>query len=132
MKFRTSLVLSVAALSLAACSKAASVQGEGAGKLTLAKPAAVTVHRGGMAKADISITRKDLPGDVTIRFANLPKGVDVIESDSKIVGDKGSYTFRARDDADLVEGFAADVTASAGPGNLSVSQSINVNVKPKE
>jgi hypothetical protein len=125
------LVAALAAFALAGCAKSASVEGAANAKLTLVKPSAVTVHRGGMAKADIQIKRQDLPGDVTIRFTNLPKGVEIVESDSKIVGDKGSYTLRAGDAADLVENFSADVTATAGPGNISVSEPINISVKEK-
>jgi hypothetical protein len=126
------VVVSLAALALAGCAKAASVTSEGGEKLSLDKPAAVTVHRGGMAKAEIKIKRQNLPGDVSIRFTNLPKGVDIVESDSKIVGDRGSYTLRAGETADLVENFAADVTASAGPGNISVSEPMNISVKAKD
>ena len=122
----------LAAIALAGCSKSASVQGEGTGKLTLVKPAAVTLHSGGMAKADLKIKRENLPGEVSIRFANLPKGVDVVETDSKIVGDTGSYTLRASETADLVENSVVDVTASAGPGNIAVSQQMNLSVKQKE
>ena len=88
--------------------------------------------RGGMTKAEIKIARQGLPGEVTIRFTNLPKGVDVVEADSKIVGDMGAYTLRASDTADLVENFAADVTASAQPGNIAVSQTINISVTEKK
>jgi hypothetical protein len=126
------VVVTCSVLVLAACAKTASVEGEGSRKLTLVRPAAVTVHRGGMAKADIEIRRQEIPGEVTIRFANLPRGVDVVESDSKIVGEKGSYTLRATDTADLVENHASDVTASAGPGSIAVSQPININVKEKQ
>jgi hypothetical protein len=66
---------------------------------------------------------------VTIRFTNLPKGVTVVDSDSKIVGDQGSYTLKAGDSADLVANHAATVTASADPGNISVSQSVVINVE---
>jgi hypothetical protein len=84
-----------------------------------------------MTKTDIKISRQSLQGDVTIRFTNLPKGIDIVESDSKIVGDTGSYTIRANDTADLVENFSADVTASGGPGNISVSTPISISVKEK-
>jgi len=134
MKNQMLLVVSLAALAvaLAGCAKTASVEGPGTGKLTLTKPAAVTLHRGGMAKADVTIARKDLTGDVTIKFTNLPKGVDVVDGDNKIVGDKGSYTLRAGETADLVENFSADVTASAGPGNISVSEPMSISVKAKD
>ena len=125
------LLASLSALVLAGCGGSASVEGEKTSKLTLVKPSSVTVVRGGMAKADIKITRTSLPGDVTIRFTNLPKGVDIVETDSKIVGDQGTYTLRAGDGADLVENYSTSVTASAGPGNISVSESININVKEK-
>ena len=132
MKNQMLLVISIAALALAGCAKSASVEGPGTGKLTLTKPAAVTLHRGGMAKADVTIARKDLAGEVTIKFTNLPKGVDVVDGDAKIVGDKGSYTLRAGETADLVENFSANVTASAGPGNISVSEPMNISVKTKD
>ena len=132
MKNQMLLVVSIAAFALAGCAKSASVEGPGTGKLTLTKPAAVTLHRGGMAKADVTIARKDLAGEVTIKFTNLPKGVDVVDGDAKIVGDKGSYTLRAGETADLVENFSANVTASAGPGNISVSEPMNISVKTKD
>jgi len=132
MKNHMYLAVMLAALALAGCSKSASVEGEGSTKLTLVKPSAVTVQRGAMAKADIKIKRQNLVGDVTIRFTNLPKGVDVVEADSRIVGDDGSYTLRAAEDADLVEKHSATVTATAGPGNISVSEPIDINVKVKE
>ncbi len=132
MKNQTLFVAAIAAFALAGCAKSASVEGQSGGKLTLDTPAAMTLHRGGMAKTDIKIGRKNLAGDVTVRFTNLPKGVDVVDADNKIVGDRASYTLRAGDAADLVENFAADVTASAGPGNISVSEPMNISVKAKE
>lgn len=121
-----------AALVLTACSPSASVEGPGSGKLTLYKPSAVSVHRGGMTKTDIRIARSGLQGDVAIRFSNLPAGVDVVESDNRIVGEAGTYTLRARDDAALVEGHSAEVTASAGPGNIAVTEAILVDVTARE
>jgi hypothetical protein len=85
-----------------------------------------------MSKADIHIGREALAGDVTIRFTNLPKGVNVVDEGSRIVGDQGGYTLKADADADLVENHAADVTASAGPGGIAVSQSISINVRERE
>jgi len=125
-------VAALAAIALVGCAKTASVDSEGGGKLTLDKPATVTLHRGGMAKADIKIKRQDFPGDVSVRFNNLPKGVDVVDESSKIVGDQGSYTLRAAETADLVENFAADVTATGGAKSVSVSESMNISVKAKE
>jgi len=137
MKNRTLLALSFASLSFAAvslagCSESASVQNKAGGKLTLVEPAAVVLHRGGMAKAEIKIRRDDLAGDVKISFAKLPQGVDVVDSDSRIIGDQGSYTLRASDTADLVEKHAAEVTASGGPGSVAVSEPLTISVRSVE
>lgn len=112
------------------CGKSATVEGEAGTKLTLTKPSAVTIQRGDMSKVDVKITRRDLPGDVTIRFANLPSGVDVVDSANRLVGDKGSYTLRAAENADLVENHMADMTATAASG-LAVTQSFSITVKEK-
>jgi hypothetical protein len=132
MRNQIPAVATFAVLVVAGCAKSASVEGEAASKLTLVKPGAVTLLRGGMSKADIRIARVALAGEVTIRFTHLPKGVNVVDEGSRIVGDQGSYTLKADADADLVENHAADVTASAGPGAIAVSQPISINVKERE
>jgi hypothetical protein len=130
---RSLLVVSAFALcALAGCGEQASVAGESGARLTLEKPASVTLRRGGMTKAEVRIGRRDLAGEVAVRFSNLPKGVDVVDADSRIVGDHGSYTLRASADADLVEKHAAEVTVTGGPGNISVTQSIDIDVRPAE
>lgn len=131
MKNRWMLAVAVACLAVAGCSKSATVEGEGGTKLTLTKPSSVTLERGAMAKTDLTIKRKDLPGEVTIKFTNLPKGVEVVDAGNNIVGDKGTYTLRASDTADLVENSVAQVTAT-GQGGISVSESMNVTVKEKK
>jgi hypothetical protein len=120
--------LALGALLVAGCSKTAEVQGEGSRKLSLEKPGSMTIERGGLAKAGIKIRRQDIAGDVRIAFTNLPRGVEVVESDKRIVGDEGSYTFRASETAELVENHVADVTASTGPGNLAVAQPFTISV----
>ncbi|MCE9638121.1 MAG: hypothetical protein K8T90_20660 [Planctomycetes bacterium] len=124
--------LTFAASALAGCSKSSTVQSASNGKLTLVKPAAVTIYRGGMTKAAVKIQRADLLGDVSIAFTDLPKGVDVVDSGSKIVGDEGSYTLRAGDDAALVENYSATVTATTGTGGIAVSEPITISVKVKQ
>ena len=132
MNHTTFIAAALAAFALAACTKSASVQAASNGKLTLEKPAAVVLHRGGMTKTLVKIQRQGVLGDVTVRFANLPKGVDVVESDSKIVGDEGSYTLRASDEADLVENSSAQVSATGGASGMAVTQPFDVSVKAKQ
>ena len=136
MKTTTPFVLSAAslaicALALAACGKSATVSGEAGQKLTLTKPSSVTLVRGGMAKADVKIKRNNLAGDVTVRFTNLPAGVDVVDAENKIVGEEAAYTLRASDTAALVENSEATVTAT-GTDKMAVSQPISITVKEKK
>jgi len=126
------VVAALASLALAGCGEKASVQGVGTAKLTLVKPADVTLRRGGLTKVNIRIGRAKLPGNVDIHFANLPKGVDVVESEARIVGEEGVYTLRAGETADLVENHSANVTATRTPESISVTEPMLVNVKAKE
>lgn len=125
--------LALAALALAGCEKKTVVEGQGGAKLELDKPGNVTVTRGEMEKVKVKISRKNLPGDVAIRFEKLPKGIDVVEPDNRILGDgtEATYTLRAAADADLVENSAADVIAT-GPTDISARQTFNVSVKEKK
>jgi len=127
----TFAAVTLSILALAACGKSATVSGEGGQKLTLSKPGAVTLVRGGMAKADIKIKRNNLTGDVSVKFTNLPAGVDVVDPENKIVGEEAAYTLRASDTAALVENSEAQVTAT-GADKMAVTQPIAVTVKEKK
>ena len=111
----TTLSACLAAALLAGCGKSATVDGQAGTRLTLEKPAAVTIERGGLAKADIRITRRDLDGDVAIRFDKLPGGLEVVDGAQRISGDGAVYTLKAGDSADLVANHVALVTATS-PG----------------
>jgi len=126
------LAAAFAASGLVACGRTEAPAVADSAKLMLVRPAAVTLRRGGTATADIRITRRDVPGRVSVCFTNLPHGVAVVDEGSVIVGDQCSYTLRATETAELVEDFAADVTASAGPANVSVSDAIRICVRPKD
>jgi hypothetical protein len=133
MKMNSKALLVLCALGLATfgCKKSATVEGEGAQRLTLKQPSAVTLHRGGTATTDVEITRHGITGEVTVKFDNLPKGVDVVDASNRIIGDRATYTLRASDTADLVEKSVAQVTASTSAGP-SVSQNLDVTVKEKK
>jgi len=117
-------------LTQTACTKS-TVTGEGGEKLSIYEPAAVVLRRGGTARVDLKIRRNALSGDVSVAFANLPSGVDVVDSGSRIAGDAGAYTLRASDTADLVEKSAARVTAT-GPDGIAVTTSVTVSVREKD
>lgn len=127
----TTLFLAAVAAFCGACGKSATVQGEGGAKLALSKPAAVTLIRGGSAKSDIHIKRTDLPGAVSVVFDKLPRGVSVTDPSNQILGADGTYTLEAAKDADLVENFEAQVTAT-GPGGLAVTEPMKITVKEQK
>jgi hypothetical protein len=121
---------------LCGCGKPATTTVSGASgeperKLTLEQPAKMTLEQGGMAKADIKLKRQACPGDVSVRFDKLPKGVEVLDADQKIPGDSAAFTLKAGDGADLVANYVAEVTA-AGPGGLVVTEPFEITVTAKK
>lgn len=132
MKAKYVLALAAAALA-AGCRKAATttIPAQPERRLTLVQPSKLTLERGGMAKADIRIKRQDVPGDVSIRFDKLPKGVEVVDADQRIPGEAAAFTLRAGDGADLVANHVAQVTA-AGPGGITVTESLEITVTEKK
>ena len=132
MKLTQALVLT-AAVFVGACAKSetATIPGEPDRKLTLTQPGKVTLERGGMAKTDIKIKRQALPGDVSVRFDRLPKGVEVVDAGQKILGDSGAFTLKAGDAADLVANYVSQVTVT-GPGGITVSEPIEITVIEKK
>jgi hypothetical protein len=128
MRNRPLLLVALVALA-AACERGASVTGE-QGKLSLSKPRAVIVQRGGTGQADIAITRMNVPGEIKVSFADLPRGVTMTETTNTIAGDGGSFTLRANDSADLVEHHVAQVTVTGSDGT-AVTQPIEVTVIEK-
>ncbi len=117
-------------LASAGCQKSSTVTGASGAQLTLQAPAGVSLVRGGTATTELHIERHLLTGEVSINFADLPQGVEVVDSGTKIVGDRGTYTLRATDSAALVEKSVARVTAS-GAGGIAITQPISITVKPK-
>jgi hypothetical protein len=128
----TALVLAGMGL-LAGCGKEASTQVEGrtGAKLSLKEPGNVSVRRGDFAKVKIAIGREGFAAPVRIRFEGLPEGVEIVETDTRIVGDDGEFTVRAGRNATLVENQVAQVTAE-GPGDTAVTQNFKVTVKEAE
>ena len=132
MKVRHILVLAAAAL-VAGCQKSGTttIPAEPEKKLTLIHPAKMTLEQGGMAKADIKLKREACPGDVSVRFDKLPRGVEVVDADQKIPGDAAAFTLKAGDGADLVANHVAQITA-AGPGGLVVTEPFEITVTAKK
>jgi len=80
----------------------------------------------------VSITRDKFTEPVTVKFADLPKGVEVGDSEMKIASSENSKTFtlKATPDAALVENHEASVTAE-GPESMKTTEKFKISVKAK-
>lgn len=125
MSYRPILLLALVGL-VAACEREATVSNE-RGTLTLDRPGDVKLERGGSAKANIDIERKNIAGDIRVKFDHLPRGVEMSDSRNTIAGDEGVFMLRASESADLVEDHVAHVTVT-GPDGNSVTQPIEITV----
>ena len=128
--------LAVAVIALACavsglgCS-ARSTSSTGPRKITLLKPSNQTLIRGGTHKIEITVHKENIDSDVSVRFDNLPEGVDVVEMDMNSADNEcvANYTLSASNSAVLVSEQVVRVTAE-GPDGLSVTQSFALTVSP--
>lgn len=125
------LVLALAVVSLTGCEKPATVTGEQGQKLVLSAPGPVELKQGEIVQVKIAIDRGTIKEPVSVDFADLPKGVTVIDATQKIVGAEGMYSLKADEAADLVSGHHAKVTAK-GPGAIAVTQELVITIKEKK
>ena len=130
MKTLTVVALTLLIAVWAGC-KSTTVEGTGGQKLTIEKPAAVALERGGMVKVTIKISRTNVVGPISVKFDQLSGGVEVVDSDQKILGDEAVYTLKASDSADLVANFVAHVTAKTDSG-IGATEALDLTVKEKK
>jgi hypothetical protein len=99
-------------------------------KITLSAPGNVDIKRGGTAEVKVSISRTNYNEPVKVEITNLPTGVSVETKDMTIAKDQssGTFTLKARDDAELV---TKEATATVTGGDLKVSENFKVTVKDK-
>lgn len=119
----------VLAFSLAGCERT-TVEGPANKKLTLTKPASVTIRQGETEKINIGIDRDNFTGAVSLKFERMPAGVDVADATREISGDDATFVLTADQDASLVENHSATVTAE-GPDGMKVTEAFTITVKPK-
>ncbi|MFW5840757.1 MAG: hypothetical protein ACOCZE_09270, partial [Planctomycetota bacterium] len=99
-------------------------------KLTLVEPDDLEITRGQTVRMTINIERgDDLKDEVSVRFNNLPDGLEVIDADKKIVAEEATFSIRAADDAPLIGGHQASVTVTApGDEEISATQTFMVEI----
>lgn len=108
------------------------VEGPGGKKLTLSQPANQTLRQGGTNDVLITINRDNFRDAVTVRFENLPEGVQLLDRDKKIAaGDsRATFTLKADDTAPPVENHEVKVTVE-GPDDMKVTEPFKITVKPR-
>ncbi len=126
---KMSCLIVIPALFLFGCEKS-TVEGPGAKKITLVKPADQSVKRGSTEKVAIVVTRSNFEGPVTIAFENLPKGVHIVDDGGKLEGNERTFVLTAAPDADLVEKHSANVVAK-GPDGMAVTEQFRITVQEK-
>ena len=107
-----------------------SVQDSAGRKLTLKKPTDQTLTRGKTNDIRVEVDRKNIPDPVTVEIDQLPKGVHVVNAETKIPGGSESVTLTLHADptADIVSNHRVTVTAKASP-DLQATEIFKVSVK---
>jgi hypothetical protein len=108
-----------------------STSSTGPKKITLKKPSNQTLKRGATSVVEVKIFKENLNSDVTVRFENLPRGIEVTESESNSKDNECivNYTLSATLNAGLVSEQVIRVTAE-GPDGLAVTESFELTVNP--
>ena len=128
--FTVMLVGLMGVLILVGCEREGPVTDRGA-HLQLQEPSDVTITRGETAEVTLRVRRENLDDPIRISFDDLPDGVSVVDGPRELTGDEGTYILEADEDADLVEGHMASVTAR-GPEDLSHTQHFQIDVEEQE
>jgi hypothetical protein len=126
-----SFALTAVLISGVGCSgEKGTVKGEGGKELTVQAPGDVSVKQGGTEKIKVKIKREKFDDPVDLKFEQMPEGVTIEETDTKI--DKGSteatFTLKADAKAKVQDGHKAKVTGSAA-GMKSGPHEFTINVK---
>ncbi len=100
-------------------------------KITLKKPSNQTLSRGDSGVVEVKIFKENLDVDVSVRFDNLPFGVEVTQSESNSKDNECivNYTLTAASNANLVSAHVVRVTAE-GQDGLAVTESFELTVNP--
>lgn len=108
------------------------VEGTDGKKLTLTKPSDQTLRQNGTNEIRIAIKRENFRDAVTVRFDNLPEGVQVLDTDKKIgpSDTTANFTLKADDKARLVDNHEVKVTAE-GPDGMKATETFKLAVKER-
>lgn len=100
-------------------------------KLTMSKPGDLSLKRGEADEVVIKVWKQNINTDVSVRFDNLPRGVQVVEKEVNSNDNQSfvSYTLSAGINAVIVEGQVVRVVAR-GPDGLEVTESFEMTVDP--
>ena len=119
----------IAVIALAGC-KETTVRGPSGQKLTVVKPAGVSLRRGQTETVTIDLRRENFTDDVKVSIKDLPSGVEAVDSPAKTTGDSVKIVLRAKDSAALVKNHQAKVNAE-GPEGIRATEMLAVSVNDK-
>lgn len=107
-----------------------STSSTGPKRITLKKPSNQNLKRGETSVVEVKIFKENLNADVSVRFDNLPRGVEVTESETNSKDNECIviYTLTASNTATLVNSQVVRVVAE-GPDGLQVTESFEVTVE---
>ena len=130
MKWMTFVLAAGLVLGVVGCMEKATVN-TSEGELTVKYPSDVTVKQDSKETMEFDVDRKKFTDDVEVSFKDLPKGVSVKESTTKIAkgSEKATVTLEAKPDAEVVSNHKAMVVIKGG--KASTEKPISISVKKK-
>jgi hypothetical protein len=132
MKWLSFVVVLGLLVGLSGCGESTEVKGSGDKSLKLTVPSSVNITQGETKKFTVKVGRKKFDEPVNVSFSDLPEGVKVEESDTKI--DKGvndrEFTLKADEKAPVKENHHIKVKATGG--GMTAGEEFTVNVKQKK
>jgi hypothetical protein len=106
----------------------ATVRGKNGEKLTIAKPRAQDIERGGTETVTVHLKREHFSDPVNISVSDLPAGVEAVDVPRATTGEKVEFVLRANDNADLVDNHRVLVSAE-GPEGYRATETFRLSVK---
>jgi len=134
MRWLSLLVAAGLTVGALGCQHSTETTGEGGKKLKLSVPAtSTTVRQGETAPITIKVTKQNFDDDVKLTFSQLPEGVKIKESNTKIDkgGKEATFHLEADAKAKLQDGHKATVSATGG-GMTAGPEEFTINVKEKK
>jgi hypothetical protein len=121
------LALLLVAFIITGCQQT-TVRGPKGQRMTVAKPADVTLHRGEAESVTIALDRENFDGPVTVSISGLPSGVEAVDEPRSTTSESATVVLRASEHAGLVGNHMVDLTVE-GPDGMRAREQFRVTVR---